>query len=127
MGGPSGMAASVQAPGATRSGQSSQGPEPIQGWQPVSYFTVHQGGVSHRLYVASIATMAFKRQPVQDSTLPPYVAPEHFRSTATVTFTNGGTLEGDYVNPGTLLLRGTTPEGRVAIPWQDIETVRLVR
>ncbi len=128
MGGSLGVAGGVQGPsGGTRSVQTSQGPEPIQGWQPVSYFNVYQEGVPHRLYVAGIASMAFKRLPVQASTLPPYVAPEHFRSTATVTFTDGRILEADYVNPGTLLLRGTTPEGRVAIPWQEIETVRLTR
>jgi hypothetical protein len=77
--------------------------------------------------VNRIATIAFKRQPVRNSTLPPYVAPEHIYSAATVTFTDGSTLDGDNVNPGTLLLRGTTPEGRVEIPWQEIESVRFTR
>ena len=105
----------------------SQSPDAIQGKRLVDYLDVYQEGVTHRLAVNRIATIAFKRRPVRNSTLPPYVAPEHIYSAATVTFTDGSTLDGDNVNPGTLLLRGTTPEGRVEIPWQEIETLRFTR
>jgi hypothetical protein len=105
----------------------SQSAEPIQGRRPVDYLNVYQDGVTHHLAVGQIESIAFRRQPVVDSTLPPYVAPEHVLSSAMVTFTDGSTLDGDYVNPGTMLLRGTTPEGRVEIPWQEIETVRFSR
>jgi hypothetical protein len=105
----------------------SQSPDAIQGRRLIDYLDVYQEGVSHRLAVNRIATIAFKRQPVLNSTLLPYVAPEHIYSAATVTFTDGSTLDGDNVNPGTLLLRGTTPEGRVEIPWQEIESVRFTR
>jgi hypothetical protein len=129
MAGALGAAGGVQVTGSLRSVQqlADKGPEPIQGRRPVDYFNVYQGGVTHRLAVGSIASVAFKRQPVQNSTLPPSVAPEHFHSAATVTFTDGSTFEADYLNPGAMLLRGATPEGRVDIPWQEIETVRLTR
>jgi len=104
-----------------------QSPDAIQGRRLVDYINVYQGGVTFRLAVNRIATIAFRRQPVRNSTLPPYVAPEHIYSAATVTFTDGTTLDGDNVNPGTLLLRGTTQDGRVEIPWHEIETVRFTR
>jgi hypothetical protein len=36
-------------------------------------------------------------------------------------------VEADYVNLGGMLLRGTTPGGRIDIPWQDIQTVEFRR
>ena len=36
-------------------------------------------------------------------------------------------VEGDYVNLGTVILRGQTAEGRVDISWEDIESVRFQR
>ena len=105
----------------------SQSPDAIQGRRIIDYLNVYQDGVTHRLAVNRIASIAFRRQPVRNSSLPPFVAPEHIYSAATVTFTDGGTLDGDNVNPGTLLLRGTTPDGRVEIPWQEIETIRFTR
>jgi hypothetical protein len=107
--------------------QFTSAPDPIQGRRLVDYLNVYQEGVTYRLAVNRIASIAFRRQPVRNSTLPPYVAPEHIYSAAKVTFTDGSTLDGDNVNPGTLLLRGSTPEGRVEIPWQEIETVRFNR
>ena len=99
--------------------------EPIYGRRPVDYLNVYQNGVTHRLAVARIESIVFKRESVPSIGLPPWV--EHFRSMASVTFTDGSTLAADYVNPGTMLLRGVTPEGRVEIPWQYIETVHLTR
>jgi hypothetical protein len=40
---------------------------------------------------------------------------------------DGSTVEGDYVNLGTAILRGVTPEGRVDVPWLDIQTIRFTR
>jgi len=77
--------------------------------------------------VAGIATLAFARQPVQDSSLPPYIANTHVRSSATVLLTDGTRVEADYVNLGGMLLRGTMPGGRIDIPWQDIQTVEFRR
>jgi hypothetical protein len=105
----------------------SQAPDTIQGHRQAQEITVYRGGVATQIAVASIATLAFTRQPVQDSSLPPYLADTHVRSTATVLLTDGTRVEADYVNLGGMLLRGTIPGGRIDIPWQDIQTVEFRR
>jgi hypothetical protein len=105
----------------------SQAPDTIQGHRQAQEITVYRGGVATQIAVANIATLAFARQPVQDSSLPPYIANTHVRSTATVLLTDGTRVEADYVNLGGMLLRGTTPGGRIDIPWQDIQTVEFRR
>ena len=40
---------------------------------------------------------------------------------------DGSRVEGDYVNLGTLVLRGRTSGGRLDISWGDIESVRFQR
>jgi hypothetical protein len=105
----------------------SQAPDTIQGHRQAQEITVYRGGVATQIAVASIATLAFARQPVQDSSLPPYIANTHVRSTATVLLTDGTRVEADYVNLGGMLLRGTIPGGRIDIPWQDIQTVEFRR
>jgi len=105
----------------------SQAPDTIQGHRQAQELTVYRGGVATQIAVASIATLAFARQPVQDSSLPPYLANTHVRSSATVLLTDGTRVEADYVNLGGMLLRGTVGGGRVDIPWQDIQTVEFRR
>lgn len=105
----------------------SQAPDTIQGHRQAQEITVYRGGVATQIAVASIATLAFARQPVQDSSLPPYLADTHVRSTATVLLTDGTRVEADYVNLGGMLLRGTIPGGRIDIPWQDIQMVEFRR
>ena len=105
----------------------SQAPDTIQGHRQAQEITVYRGGVATQIAVASIAMLAFARQPVQDSSLPPYIANTHVRSAATVLLTDGTRVEADYVNLGGMLLRGTTPGGRIDIPWQDIQTVEFRR
>jgi len=105
----------------------SQAPDTIQGHRQAQEITVYRGGVGTQVPLASIASLAFARQPVQDSSLPPYIASSHVRSTASVLLTDGTRIEADYVNLGSLLLRGITPGGRVDIPWQDIQTVEFQR
>lgn len=105
----------------------SQAPDTIQGHRQADEITVYRGGVATQIAVASIATLAFARQPVQDSSLPPYIANTHVRSTATVLLTDGTRVEADYVNLGGMLLRGAIPGGRIDIPWQDIQKVEFRR
>jgi hypothetical protein len=105
----------------------SQAPDTIQGHRQAQEITVYQGGVATQIAVGSIATLAFARQPVQTSSLPPYVADTHVRSSATVLLTDGTRVEADYVNLGGMLLRGAVPGGRIDIPWQDIQTVEFRR
>ena len=40
---------------------------------------------------------------------------------------DGRRIAADYVNLGTAILRGATPDGRMDIPWQDIEVLRFTR
>ena len=103
------------------------GPEPMQGHRQAEVVTIHQAGVARQIPLATIATLIFTREPVKDSSLPPYVAPTHFRYAVTAVLTDGSRIEGDYTNLGTAILRGMTPQGRVEIPWQDIEVVRFSR
>jgi hypothetical protein len=105
----------------------SQAPDTIQGHRQAQEITVYRDGVATQIAVSSIASLAFARQPVQDSSLPPYFAHTHVRSAATVLLTDGTQVDADYVNLGGMLLRGTIPGGRVDIPWQDIQTLEFRR
>lgn len=104
-----------------------RGPDPMQGNKSSDAVTFYRGGVAQQVPVANIAAMMFERTPVRDSGLPPYVAPAHYRFAATAVLTDGRRVEGDYVNLGTAIVRGTTQEGRVEIPWQQIESIRFAR
>jgi hypothetical protein len=105
----------------------STAPDTIQGHRQAQEITVYRGGTATQIAVTSIATLAFARQPVKDSSLPPYFADTHVRSTATLLLTDGTRVEADYVNLGGTLLRGAIPGGRIDIPWQDIQTVEFRR
>jgi len=105
----------------------SAAPDTIQGHRQAQEITVYRGGAATQIALASIATLAFARQPVKDSSLPPYFADTHVRSAATVLLTDGTRVEADYVNLGGTLLRGAIPGGRIDIPWQDIQTVEFRR
>lgn len=102
-------------------------PDTIQGHRQGHEITAYRGGVATQIPLASIASITFKRQPVPDSSLPPYVAPTHVRYAADIVLVDGGRVDADYVNLGTAILRGTTADGRVDIPWQDIEVLRFAR
>jgi hypothetical protein len=101
-------------------------PDPLQGNRQSETITLRNNGAEIRLAVANIGALFFARQPAR-STLPPYVASEHYRYSATAVLTDGSKVEGDYVNLGTTFLRGRTASGRVDIPWQHIEVVRFTR
>jgi hypothetical protein len=103
------------------------GPEPLQGHRRSETLTVYQAGIARQVPASSLATLAFRREPVVGSPLPPYVAPSHFRYSVSAVLADGSRVEGDYVNWGTAVLRGMTSEGRVEIPWQEIELVRFNR
>jgi len=103
------------------------GPGPKQGHRQAEHITIRYGGVETRLPLASITSLTFTRQLVSSSSLPPYYASRHFRYAATAVLTDGSRVEGDYVNLGTLILRGQTAEGRLDISWEDIESVRFQR
>jgi hypothetical protein len=104
-----------------------KGPEPLQGNRQAVTVSLTQAGVERRIPLEDIRDLAFRRAQVSNSTLPPYVAPMHFRYAASALLTDGSRVDGDYVNLGTAVLRGLTSQGRVEIPWQDIEVVRFSR
>jgi hypothetical protein len=102
-------------------------PETIQGHRQGQEITAYRSGVATQVPLGNISSIIFKRQPVQDSSLPPYVAATHIRHGADIALVDGGRIDADYVNLGTAILRGTTPDGRMDIPWQDIEVLRFAR
>src|SRR5262245_26739970 len=104
-----------------------KGPEPLQGNRQAVTVSLRQAGVERRIPLEAIKDLAFRRIQVSNSTLPPYVAPTHFRYAVSALLTDGSRVDGDYVNLGTAILRGLTSQGRVEIPWQDIEVVRFSR
>jgi hypothetical protein len=103
------------------------GPEPMQGNRQADTVSIQQAGVERRIPLETIRDLAFKREQVANSTFPPYVAPTHFRHAVSLLLIDGTRVDGDYVNLGTAILRGLTPQGRVDIPWQEIEVVRFSR
>jgi hypothetical protein len=102
------------------------GPQPMQGRTIADSVTLSRGGIETRVPLASIASLAFYRQPVA-STFLPYWKHAHFRYAATAVLTDGSRVEGDYVNLGSTVFRGMTPQGRVEIGWEDIEILRFQR
>jgi len=84
-------------------------------------------GVEVHVPIASLSSLAFSRTLVQRSALPPYAALTHFHHGATAVLADGSRIEGDYVNMGTGVLRGSTPQGVIDIPWDEIESIRFQR
>jgi hypothetical protein len=89
--------------------------------------TLHRGGTQVRVPVAGLSVLLFTRQAIPGSPLPPHVAAGHLRHAAMAIMTDGSRIEGDYVNLGLTVLRGMSREGRVEIPWYEIESIRFVR
>src|SRR5258705_10515359 len=56
-----------------------QGPQPLQGNRQTEAVSITQAGIERRIPLETIQDPAFKRAQVSNSTLPPYVAPTHFR------------------------------------------------
>jgi hypothetical protein len=101
------------------------GPEPLRAQRASEVITVVKDDVEILVPFASIAALAISRVEVANSTLPPYVAPTHVRYTAAVALVDGSVLEGTYVNLGTTVLRGISPQGRVELSLEDIESLRF--
>jgi peptidoglycan-associated lipoprotein len=103
----------------------SKGQAPMQGHKRKEAVIFFREGAEMQIPLARIKSLQFFRQPVEKSLLPPYVAATHFRYFATAVLVDGSHVEGDYVNLGTMVLRGMTPQGRVDVPWEEIENVRF--
>src|SRR5262245_65114104 len=101
-------------------------PEPLQGNRESDTITLRTNGTEVRVPLTTVSTVVFTRQPAA-SPLPPHVAADHYRYSATAILIDGSRVDGEYVNLGTAVLRGRTPYGRVDIPWEHIESVRFTR
>ena len=123
--GPPAQAIQMAGPVASLKAAFEKKPEPQQGHRQTDAVTLSRHGVETQIPLSNIRTLQFVRQPVQQSLLPPYVAPTHFRYSAVAELVDGSRVEGDYVNLGTVVLRGLTPKGRVDIPWYEVENVRF--
>lgn len=102
-------------------------PDTIQGHRQAHEITAYRGGVATQIPLGSISSITFKRQPVLDSSLPPYVAATHVRYGADIALADGGRIAADYINLGSAIIRGASVDGRVDIPWQDIEVLSFTR
>ena len=103
--------------------------ETRQALRPVAAVRLVREGLEIQVPVARLAGLSFFRTLVSPDLLllPPYIQPTHFRYSATALLTDGSSVPSDYVNLGATVLRGVTREGRVEIPWQDIEVLLVVR
>ena len=99
--------------------------QPKRGQREARGVRVSRRGIETEIPLTSIRSLQFFRQPVENSPLPPYAAGTHFRYSVIVVLTDGSRVEGDYVNLGTAVVRGTTADRRVDIPWQEIESIRF--
>ena len=103
------------------------GPASKQGRRQQEYVRVIRGGTEVAVPVANLASIVFTRQLISPSVLPPYVASKHYRHGAIIVLVDGSQIQGDYVNMGTALLRGSTQHGTIDIPWDEIELLRFRR
>lgn len=104
-----------------------RGPEPVRAQREKTYLTLSRGGVEVQVPFAQLTSLQIARQPLAGSGLPPYVAPQHYRYSASAVLVDGARIDADYVNFGTALLRGMSPQGRIDIPLEEIETLRFER
>jgi hypothetical protein len=134
--GPGGAAAGLGAGGARAEIRGSfqgirqafaEGPEPQHTQRDTSVLFFSRAGVETKVPVERIATLTLSRQPVAGSSLPPYVSPTHQRYAATAVLTDGSRVDADAFNFGTAVLRGTTLQGRVDVPFDEIESIRFTR
>jgi hypothetical protein len=103
------------------------GPVSKQGRRQQDFVRLSREGAEIAVPFANLASLLFTKTLVHPRALPPYVALKHFRHGVTAVLADGSKIDGDYVNLGTALLRGATPQGTIDIPWEEIESVRFRR
>lgn len=103
-----------------------KGPEPVRGQRDNDHLTMSRDGVQMQVPFARLASLQITRQLVTSS-LPPHAAAQHYRYAVSAALVDGSSIQGDYINFGTTLLRGMSSHGRVAIPLEEIESLRLER
>lgn len=102
-------------------------PQTSPAQREASVLTLSRAGVELKVPLERLATLTIARQAVAGSSLPPYVSPMHQRYGATAVLTDGSRIDADYLNFGTSVLRGMTPQGRADVPFEQIESIRFTR
>jgi hypothetical protein len=104
---------------AEQAAPSEQEPTLLRGHSQAADLAVWRQGVETRFAWDQVRAMRFARTPVTVASLPPYIP--YYRYAVTVSLVDGQQVEADYVNLGATVMRGMAQNGRVAIPWQDVE------
>ncbi len=93
----------------------------LQGHSRATEITVSKDSAETRIPLERIRSVSFGRTADDVSGMPFYIG--QYRYSASVTLVDGAQVQADYVNLGWAFVRGTTPGGRVDIPWQDVESI----
>jgi hypothetical protein len=130
---PSGPLVSVTNMGGTPSGGEQPGgggaaeERLLRGHSRATDITIWRQSVETRIPLDQIRAMRFGRKLVAVAGLrmPPYI-PDYKYSVSVILMT-GDQVEADYVNLGATIVRGTTPNGQVDIPWGEVESIIFER
>ena len=101
--------------------------EPLQAHRHVESVTLARGSSEISVPLANIRNLRFERAAIVGSQLPPYVARSHYRYSATAVLTDGSMIQADNVALGTTRVRGVTPQGRLDLPWDAVESISFRR
>ena len=113
--------------GAGGAAASAARPEPIQAREPLNTLTFIRDGIETRIPFDRIAGITVERRDVVGSTLPPYVRATHAQYSARAVLTDGSTIDATSVNFGMIILRGTSPQGTIELPLDDVKTLKITR
>ena len=96
----------------------------LRGHSRASDFAVWRQGVETRIALDQVRAIRFVRTPLA-AALPPYIP--HYRYSASVSMVTGQQVEADYVNFGAMIVRGVGQNGRVDVPWEEVESIAFER
>ena len=96
----------------------------LRGHSRASEFAVWRQGVETRIALDQVRAIRFVRTPLA-AALPPYIP--HYRYSASVSMVTGQQVEADYVNLGAMIVRGVGQNGRVDVPWEEVESIAFER
>jgi len=97
----------------------------LRGHSRANEITVSRQGVETWIAWDQVRVIRFTRKPLTGTLLPPYI-PYH-RYSASLTLVSGQQVEADYVNLGAAIVRGAGQNGRVDIPWEEVEYILFDR
>ncbi len=99
----------------------------LRGHYQANAITVSNQGVPTRILLDQIRAVRFTRRSVavEGLQLPPYIP--YYKYSVSVSLVGGGQVDADYVNLGATIIRGTAPNGRVDILWEEVEQILFER